>query len=147
MYKREVSDNFIDIKDERDSVVFTLKEELTDGNLIIGIAGSLQTDAVYEFEDEVLAALSVCDKAANNQAAFRNLTNYCVGTGRLDLSRISYISSAALRSFLKFQSIIDKYDSMHMSVVNPSAPVMSRLEETGYVDILDIKVFDNRPEE
>ncbi|MBR4451409.1 MAG: STAS domain-containing protein [Clostridia bacterium] len=139
MYKREVSDNFIDIKDERDSVVFTLKEELTDGNLIIGIAGSLQTDAVYEFEDEVLAALSVCDKAANNQAAFRNLT--------FDLSRISYISSAALRSFLKFQSIIDKYDSMHMSVVNPSAPVMSRLEETGYVDILDIKVFDNRPEE
>jgi anti-anti-sigma factor len=135
MYKREVSDNFIDIKDERDSVVFTLKEELTDGNLIIGIAGSLQTDAVYEFEDEVLAALSVCDKAANNQAAFRNLT--------FDLSRISYISSAALRSFLKIQSVVDKYDGMHMSVVNPSASVMSRLEETGYVDILDIEVFDN----
>lgn len=139
MYKREVCDNFMDIKDDKNNVAFTVKEELDGENLIIGLAGSIQAEAVYEFEDEVLAALSVCNNPAVKRVIFRNLV--------FDLSRVAYISSVALRSFLKFQSIIDKYDNMHMAVINPSESVMSRLEETGYVDILDIKVDDNHAEE
>ena len=137
MYKREITNNFIDIKDEKGNVLFTMKEELSGETLIIGIAGSLGADTVYELEDEVLAALSVCNNSVCsnpicNRISFKNLV--------FDLSRINYISSSTLRSFLK-------YDNMHMRVINPSESVMSRLEETGYIDILDIANDNSRSEE
>ena len=124
-------------------MIFTMKEELSADSLIVGIAGSVQTDAVYEFEDEILAALSVCKNAVCNNPTcnrinFKNLV--------FDLSRVTYISSAALRSFLKYQGIIDSCE-MHMSIINPSEPVMQRLEETGYIDILDIQIQSSNPEE
>lgn len=144
MYKREITNNFIDIKDEKGNVLFTMKEELSGETLIIGIAGSLGADTVYELEDEVLAALSVCNNSVCsnpicNRISFKNLV--------FDLSRINYISSSTLRSFLKIQGVIDKYDNMHMRVINPSESVMSRLEETGYIDILDIANDNSRSEE
>ena len=143
MYKIEVCDNFLDIKDEKNNVVFTMKEALSADSLIVGIAGSVQTDAVYEFEDEIMAALSVCKNAVCcnptcNRISFNNLI--------FDLSRVTYISSAALKAFLKIQGVVDSCD-MHMSVINPSEQVMQRLEETGYVDILEIKVEETDTEE
>ncbi len=139
MFKRTVCDNFIDVKDDRGSVIFTVKEELTDDTLMVGLAGSIQTDAVYEFEDEILAALSVCKNSVCshpvcNRASFRNLV--------FDLSRVVYISSVALRSFLKFQGIIDEMDNATMTVINPSQPVIERLRETGYTDIIDVRMAE-----
>ncbi|MBR3439751.1 MAG: STAS domain-containing protein [Clostridia bacterium] len=136
MFKRTVCDNFIDVVDDKGNVAFTIKEELTDDTLIVGLAGSVQSEAVYEFEDEILAALSICNNTVCsnpvcNRTSFKNL--------EFDLSRVTYISSVALRSFLKFQSIIDGHDGFSMFVVNPSPSVVERLNETGYADILDIR--------
>lgn len=131
MFKRTVCDNFIDVTDDKGNVVFTIKEELRDGTLAVGLAGSVQSEAVYEFEDEILAALSICGGPSRDRAPFKNL--------EFDLSRVNYISSVALRSFLKFQSIIDGQDGFSMYVVNPSPSVVERLNETGYADILDIR--------
>ena len=54
-----------------------------------------------------------------------------------DLKDLEYTSSAGLRQFLMAQQIMD--DQGSMIIINANDAVLDILEETGFMDILDIE--------
>lgn len=74
-----------------------------------------------EFEDEVMAALTVCHKL------------------RLDFSGVSYIASTVLRTLLSVQQLIDNIDDAEMTLTGVTGEVMETFKDSGFSEILEIE--------
>ena len=116
-----MNDGVLEICDEEDSVIFSVSEEMIDESLVIKVSGEIINEVAHDFEDEVIAALSVC----------RSII--------IDLSDVTYISSAVLKSLLSAQRIVDEDDSSQLLIKNVNSDVMKVFDESGFSDILSIK--------
>lgn len=110
----------LEIVDNND-VILSLEEKFSDGEFEISVKGKLVNEVAYEFEDEIMAALSVC-------------TNLVV-----DLSSVEYIASSAMATLLSVQQEIDKLENASLKISNPSNVVKEIFDESGFRDILLIE--------
>lgn len=116
-----MNNHVLEIYNEDDKLLLSIGEEvIEETTMLITVTGEITNEVSHEFEDEVMAALSVC----------KNL--------KLDFSKVTYIASMALKSLLYIQRIIDDMPDSAMLLINVSPQVMAILNETGFSDILEI---------
>ena len=120
MITREMVDGVLEILLDGTRVL-CIREQMKDDIFYMEAEGEIRNEVAHEFEDEIMAAVSVCRKI------------------RLDLSKITYLASGALRSLLSVQQIIDEQEGAEMILVHVSEPVMEALKESGFDEILFIE--------
>ena len=120
MITREMVDGVLEILLDGTRVL-CIREQMKDDIFYMEAEGEIRNEVAHEFEDELMAAVSVCKKI------------------RLDLSKITYLASGALRSLLSVQQIIDEQEGAEMILVHVSEPVMEALKESGFDEILFIE--------
>ena len=118
---RRMNNGVLEICDENNVPILAISEELTDGTMKIKLSGEIKNEVAHEFEDEIMAALSVCKRL------------------ELDLAEVSYIASMALKSLLSVQQMIDEIDNSCMVLTNVSREVMDIFKESGFSEILEIQ--------
>ena len=121
MIERRMNDNKLEIVDDHGKPIFSIEEKHEDGVLSIFVSGQIKNEVAHEFEDEVMAALSVCNTIV------------------IDMKDTTYIASMALRSLLSAQQLIDEIDGASMTLVHVSKEVMKTLNESGFAEILAIQ--------
>lgn len=117
---RKVNNDTLEVYDA-EKLLFTLSEKISDGVMIISLSGQLSNIGISEFEDEVMAALTVCRKL------------------RLDFSGVTYIASGVLRVLLSVQQVIDGIEGAEMVLTGVTNEVMNTLQEVGFDEILEIE--------
>lgn len=120
MITREMVDGVLEILLDGTRVL-CIREQMKDDIFYMEAEGEIRNEVAHEFEDELMAAVSVCRKI------------------RLDLSKIMYLASGALRSLLSVQQIIDEQEGAEMILIHVSEPVMEALKESGFDEILLIE--------
>ena len=120
MITREMVDGVLEILQDGTRML-SIREQMKDDIFYIEAEGEIRNEAAHEFEDELMAVVSVCRKI------------------RLDLSKITYLASGALRSLLSVQQIIDEQEDSELVLVHVSEPVMEALKESGFDEILFIE--------
>lgn len=118
---RRMNNGVLEICDESNVPILAIAEEMSDGTMKINLFGEIKNEVAHEFEDEVMAALSVCKKI------------------ELNFAEISYIASMALKSLLSVQQMIDEIEGSSMILTNVSQEVMDILKESGFSEILEIQ--------
>ena len=121
MKTRRMNRNVLEICDEKEQIILSIAEEVRDSTMLITLDGEIINEVAHEFEDEVMAALSVCPKL------------------ELNFEKVHYIASMALRSLLSVQQMIDDLDDAGMVLTHVSPEVMRILDESGFSDILEIE--------
>ncbi len=121
MKKRRMNNGVLEICDEDDQVILSIAESLRDGTMCMELSGQIRNEVAYEFEDEVMAALTVCPSIL------------------IKLENVSYIASMALRSLLSVQQVIDDMEGASMTLVDVSPEVMEILKESGFSEILTVE--------
>ena len=120
---RRVNNNVLEICDENNEKILSIAEEMNNqGKMIITLDGEVRNEVAHEFEDEIMAALSVC----------KNI--------ELNMKNVSYIASMALKCLLSIQQMIDEMNGSSMVLNNVSAEVMRILKESGFSEILEIEM-------
>ena len=120
MKRRIVKNGTLEIYND-DQIIFTLSETISDGLMLISLGGQISNLVASEFEDEVMAALTVCRKL------------------RLDFSGVTYIASGVLRVLLSVQQVIDGIEGAEMVLTGVTNEVMNTLQEAGFDEILEIE--------
>lgn len=120
MSQRRMNEGVLEIIDEDNQIIMSLTEQMADDVMNISVSGTIKNDVAHEFEDELMAALSVCPHL------------------RIDLQKTDYIASRALRSLLSVQQMMDTMEDADM-ILKISPAVKSTFEESGFLDILNIE--------
>lgn len=104
-----------------DNIIISLSEKLIDSAMHIVVSGEIKNEVAHEFEDELMAAFSVCNIV------------------KLDLSKVTYIASIAMRALLSVQQIIDENEAASLVITSMSHEVKAMFETSGFLDILNIE--------
>ena len=120
MNTRRVNGDTLAITNE-DKVIISFSEKFVDNEMHIVVSGEIKNEVAHEFEDELMAALSVCNII------------------KLDLSKVTYIASIAMSALLSVQQIIDENDEASLVIINLSAEVREVFETAGFLDIFRIE--------
>ena len=105
--------------------ILCITEEVVDNVLIFHISGLLRNDLVYEFDDELSAAVSIG----------KNI--------EIDMQGVTYIASASLKVLLRIQQKLDSEGNRtEMRLTNVPAEIMTVFKDSGLSDILDIAEND-----
>ncbi len=104
-----------------EELIISLSEKLIDDEMHIVVTGEIKNEVAHEFEDELMAAFSVCKIV------------------KLDLSKATYIASIAMRALLSVQQIIDENDDSSLVITSVSPEVKEMFETSGFIDILNIE--------
>lgn len=99
-------------------LVMSLSEKIKENEMLIEITGELRNDIAHEFEDELMAAFSVC----------RNI--------RLDLSGATYIASLSMRTLLSVQHLVDEKEDSSLVISGLSDEIREIFSDAGFFDIL-----------
>lgn len=118
---RRMNNNILEICDENNEVILSFTEQFIEGEINISISGKITNEVAHDFEDEVMAAFTVC----------KNIV--------LDFSNVTYIASFALKALLSIQQMIDEDEKSRMILTNVSEEVMGILKESGFSEILNIQ--------
>lgn len=122
MKTRKVNGNALEIYDENNNFILSIDEKVSaDKCMLISLSGEIKNEVAHDFEDEIMAALSVCKKI------------------EIDFEKVTYIASMALRSLLSVQQIIDEMNEAQMILKKISPEVMSVFKESGFSEILEIE--------
>lgn len=104
-----------------DELIVSLTEKYIDNVMYITVSGEIRNGVAHEFEDELMAAFSVCNIV------------------KLDLSKVTYIASIAMRALLSVQQIIDENIDASLVITAMSSEVREMFETSGFLDILNIE--------
>lgn len=120
MNKRVINKGVLEIYDHQENLIFTIDEKIENDLLKMILNGQLKNEVAHEFEDELIAALTVCPHI------------------EIDFEGVTYIASMALRSLLSAQQMIDDIEDASMLLINVPKETMSIFEESGFIEILSI---------
>ena len=120
MYQRRMNDGVLEIVDSADQVVMAIKETVEDQVMTIAVSGTVKNDVAHDFEDELMAAVTVCSRLV------------------IDMSETEYVASLALRNLLSVQQMMDNMDDAEMKI-RISKEIKPIFEESGFIDILSIE--------
>lgn len=113
-----MKDHILEIQNDKGEIILSFFEELNDGAMYIKVTGEVKNEVSHDFEDEIMAAFSVCNNI------------------RLDLSDVTHLSSLAMRVLLSVQQIIDETPNSSMIISNVSQTTKELFEKSGFIDIL-----------
>lgn len=120
MQTRRINNAVLEICGEDQNPILSISEEVVDETMHIRLKGELRNEVAPEFEDEIMAALSVCPQIV------------------LDFSKVTYIASMALRSLLTVQRMIDEMAGASVTLTHITPVVMEVFVESGFSEILAI---------
>ena len=121
MLVRKVTGNLLELY-ENGVEVLGISETVVSGELVMKLRGILRNDLVYEFDDELSAAVSVGKNVV------------------LDFSEVKYIASAVLKTLLRMQQKIDMSNSgQEMRISNVSDDVTKIFTESGLINLLQFE--------
>ncbi len=120
MYSRRINGDVLEILSDG-NVIFSLQETMEDGTMNIKVEGELRNEVAHDFEDEIMAAFSVCENVV------------------IDFGKTTYIASIAMRALLSAQQIIDENENSCLTIKNLSETVRDAFEDSGFIDILNIE--------
>lgn len=121
MNKRRMNGKILEVCGGDGGLLFSLGEELRDGALHMALRGQLKNEAAHEFEDELMAALSVCRQIV------------------LHLEGVSYMAGMALRSLLYVQQMVDEMEDASLVVADASPQVLEAFREMGFLEIIRVE--------
>lgn len=120
MYNRIINNNILEIYDG-EKFLISFQESKENEFVCISIKGELSNNVAHEFEDEIMAVFSVCQKI------------------RIDLAGVSYIASLAMQFLLSLQRMIDENESAILMISSLNDTVRESFDEMGFLDILNIE--------
>ena len=121
MKNRRINNNELEIIGDNNEVILVIAETIENGTMNMTLRGELRNETAHEFEDELMAALTVCN------------------TIRLDLSDVTYVASMALSCLLAVQQIIDDNDNSRLVIVAASKPAADMFDQLNFNEILEIE--------
>ena len=117
---RKMNGNTLEVY-ENDNMVFSMHEKKENDFITVEVSGEINNDVAHEFEDEIMALISVFNKV------------------RIDMGNVVYIASLAMKSLLSIQQIIDEKQNSEFVLTNLSPAVRENFELSGLLDILCIE--------
>lgn len=114
MKKRTVQDGKIILTDPDGQILFAIQEHLEDRTMTIAAEGTISSETAADFEDELMAAITVCDEIV------------------IDFTKVTFISSAGLKVLLSAQQLLDELKHTQLRLRNLSKAVSDVFEETGF---------------
>jgi len=118
--RRKIEDDVLIILDDDGNYVLTIKISRVENITSIYATGSITHDAAPEFEDELMSILTTgCDVV-------------------VDFTSLDYISAPALSTLLSVQKLVDE-KRYKFYIQNISESVRKIFEETGFIDLLEIR--------
>ena len=120
MNTRRMNGDTLEILDG-ETLIISLSEKLIDNAMHIVVCGEIKNEVAHEFEDELMAALSVCNVI------------------KLDLSKVTYIASIAMRALLSVQQIIDENEGSSLVIIGMSSQVKEIFDTAGFLDIFNVE--------
>ena len=121
MKYRRMNNDVLEICDEENNIILSISEKLQDNVMNIKAVGQIKNEVAHDFEDEVMAALSVCKRIV------------------LDFSKVTYIASMTLKVLLSAQRIIDESSDASLTLIHVKPEIMKVFNESGFSDILMIE--------
>lgn len=104
-----------------EEVILSLSEKMIENEMHIVVSGEIRNEVAHEFEDELMAAFSVCKVV------------------KVNMSEVTYIASIAMKALLSVQQMIDEDDEAMMIITHISPEVNQIFEISGFNDILNIE--------
>ena len=118
--KRRTENDTLIITNDYNETVLTLKVTREENITSIFATGRITHDAAPEFEDELMSILTTgCDVV-------------------VDFTSLDYISAPALSTLLSVQKLVDE-KRYKFYIQNISESVRKIFEETGFIDLLEIR--------
>lgn len=121
MKYRRMNNDVLEICDEENNIIMSINEKFQDNVMNIKVVGQIKNEVAHDFEDEVMAALSVCKRIV------------------LDFSEVTYIASMTLKVLLSAQRIIDESSDASLTLIHVKPEIMKVFNESGFSDILMIE--------
>lgn len=121
MKKRRINNGTLEIFDSENNVILSLTEKMEDEIFTIELAGRIVTEAAHDFEDELMAAITFCNKIA------------------LDFEQVTHISSMGLNTLLSLQKIMDEDKNSELRIYNVNNEVFEEFKEVGFQDLFIIE--------
>lgn len=121
MLKRRKNGNVLELYDENNSTVLSIEEYIRDGVFYIALCGQLKNNVAHDFEDELMAALTVCSRVVVN------------------LERVDYIASMSMKALLSVRQILDELEGTNLTLTKVSGDVLKTLSDCGFTDMLQIE--------
>lgn len=118
--ERTYEKNSLIIRDNNGDFKLGISTKNDNNSSLIKVSGELSSDVSHDFEDELMAVVTVSDNID------------------LDLSDVTKISSVALRALLSAQQVIDEKDNASLRLLNMKKEVLSFFEEKGFDDLFII---------
>lgn len=120
MITRRMNNNSLEILSDG-NLVMCITEEMNVNEMLISIAGEIRNEVAHEFEDELMAAFSVC------------------GNIRISFEKTSYIASLAMRTLLSVQQLVDERDGATLVITGVNGIVRDIFDDAGFFDILTVE--------
>ncbi len=120
MNTRKMNANTLEVYTD-DVLVFSMLEKKEGDFILVTVSGEINNEVAHEFEDEIMALISVFDKV------------------KIDLGNVTYIASLAMKALLSIQQIIDEKETSEFVLTNLSENVKDNFELSGLLDILCIE--------
>ncbi len=121
MNRRIIEDDNLIICNEDGEPVLTIQEQFESGVMRLSLKGSITTQTAHEFEDELIAAVTVCDQIL------------------VDCAELNLIASSGLKVLLEVQKHLDQRKNGMLKLVSLTKPVRQIFEDTGFADLFEIE--------
>lgn len=120
MNNRRMNANTLEVYTDN-VLVLSMLEKKENGFIVVEVSGDINNEVAHEFEDEIMALISVFDKV------------------KIDMGNVTYIASLAMKALLSVQQIIDEKENSEFVLTNLSENVRENFELSGLSDVLYIE--------
>ena len=120
MYHRKINGITLELFDENYVQVLALEEYYQQNLFQIKVRGQITAETAHDFEDEIIAAVSVCPKI------------------ELDFSEVRHMSGFAQGVLLSVQNTLDKIENSDMKIINVNEDVMREFQKTCLTELLQV---------
>ncbi len=117
---QRINKGVIEVLDDNLKVIYVMEERVEDDTGFMKLRGELRNEAVFEFEDELMALLLTCRKV------------------ELDLSEVNYLASRTMKSFLMARQMLLETGASELMITKISEKVRRVFQETGCFSIVPI---------
>ncbi len=124
MSKRSVENDSLIIRDENGKKLLSMQERYEDGVMNIRLDGNVTMNVAHDFEDELMAATTVCSRIV------------------IDFSGVDVLVSPGLKTLLAVQKRLDEYPNASLCLKGIRPSVMDIFEETGFSELFEIELSE-----
>ncbi len=118
--KRVVKGDSLIIIDKNDRVLLSMQEDIREQEALIVLKGEITFQVAHEFEDELTSVASICNFVT------------------VDLSGVTFISSAGLKILLSVQQVMEKKKNSSFQLKALSSQLTSIFQDTGFAELFEI---------